>query len=404
MNVVKRIIKANRGRDPERLALKYRAMRNSPFAFFRGSCHLFYDRLAELSPQDHDPLVWCSGDLHLENFGSYKGDNRLVYFDINDFDEAALAPASWELLRFTASVLTGCQTVQGRIGDALDHAAHFLHAYADALVQGKARWIERETASGVAHDLLDQLRQRKRVDLLNSRTRVKGKTRRFLNDGVKTLSVTDGDRATVLEFMQRFAASQPDPDFYEVLDVSRRIAGTGSLGLERYAILVRGKGSPDQNYLLDLKRARSSSLAEHFTSLQPHWDTEAERIVTLEQRMQAVPMAFLHTVSLGKRSYVLRGLQPSEDRLPFHRFPDHSDLFADAMSVMGQCVAWAQLRSSGRQGSAIADELVGFGGKKKWQRKLVEMAQALAVQAKADWLVFCEAYDSDAFRWRSNGA
>jgi len=25
-------------------------------------------------------------------FCSYKGDNRLVYFDINDFDEAALAP------------------------------------------------------------------------------------------------------------------------------------------------------------------------------------------------------------------------------------------------------------------------------------------------------------------------
>lgn len=398
MNVVKRINKANRGRDPERLALKYRAMRGSPFAFFRGSCHLFYDRLLELGPPDHAPLVWCAGDLHLENFGSYKGDNRLVYFDINDFDEAALAPASWELLRFTASVLTACQTMQGRLGNAPDHAARFLHAYAEALALGKARWLERETATGVARDLLEQLRQRRRVDFLDSRTRVKGKTRRFLNDGVKTLPVTDSDRAMVLDFMQRFARTQPEPEFYEVLDVSRRIAGTGSLGLERYAILVRGKGSPDQNYLLDLKRARSSSLAAHFKVLQPRWDTEAERIVTLEQRMQAIPMAFLHTVSLGKRSYVLRGLQPSEDRLPFQRFPDHSDLFADAMTVMGQCLAWAQLRSSGRQGAAIADELVGFGSKRRWQARLVTLAEQLAAQARADWLVFCEAYDADLFR------
>ena len=32
-----------------------------------------------------------------------------------------------------------------------------------------------------------------------------------------------------------------------MLDVARRIAGTGSLGVERYAILVEGKGSPDIN-------------------------------------------------------------------------------------------------------------------------------------------------------------
>jgi uncharacterized protein (DUF2252 family) len=37
-----------------------------------------------------------------------------------------------------------------------------------------------------------------------------------------------------------------------LLDVKYRLAGNGSLGLERYLIWVAGKGSPDQNYLLDL--------------------------------------------------------------------------------------------------------------------------------------------------------
>lgn len=46
-------------------------MRQDPFAFLRGSGHLFYDAL---SPRlDHlGPLAWMCGDLHLENFGAFK--------------------------------------------------------------------------------------------------------------------------------------------------------------------------------------------------------------------------------------------------------------------------------------------------------------------------------------------
>jgi uncharacterized protein (DUF2252 family) len=46
MKVVERIIAFNAGRDPRRLALKYARMRKSPFAFLRGSCHLFQASLA----------------------------------------------------------------------------------------------------------------------------------------------------------------------------------------------------------------------------------------------------------------------------------------------------------------------------------------------------------------------
>ena len=97
----------NAGREPERLAMKYRAMRASTFAFLRGSCHLFYDRLPRGGVFKSAPAVWVCGDLHLENFGSYKGDNRQVYFDVNDFDESALAPASWDLVRFLTSLQVG---------------------------------------------------------------------------------------------------------------------------------------------------------------------------------------------------------------------------------------------------------------------------------------------------------
>ena len=41
----------------------------------------------------------------MENFGSYRGDNELVYFDANDFDEAVRGPLLWDMARLAVSVL-----------------------------------------------------------------------------------------------------------------------------------------------------------------------------------------------------------------------------------------------------------------------------------------------------------
>src|SRR5215475_7178169 len=95
--VIERIAALNAGREPERLRMKYAKMASDPFIFFRGSCHLFYDDWPARHELDDAPLGWVCGDLHLENFGSYRGENRLVCFDITDFDEAALAPVTWDV-------------------------------------------------------------------------------------------------------------------------------------------------------------------------------------------------------------------------------------------------------------------------------------------------------------------
>ena len=54
--------------------MKYQVMAENPFRFLRGSCHLFYEDLYHSDALPHHPLTWISGDLHLENFGTYKGD------------------------------------------------------------------------------------------------------------------------------------------------------------------------------------------------------------------------------------------------------------------------------------------------------------------------------------------
>lgn len=398
MDVVGQILRFNAGRDPERLEKKYSRMRADAFVFLRGTCHLFYQRLPRGRIFKTAPLVWSCGDLHFENFGSFKGDNRLAYFDLNDFDEAILAPASWDLVRMLTSLRVGAKSLGVGPADAQVLCVAFLDAYATALALGKAYWVEPQTAHGLVGSLLDGLRTRQRASFLNAYTQTKGKRRLLRIDGKRTLPATDSQRAKVWAFMEAFALTQSDPGFYRVTDVARRVAGTGSLGVERYAILVHGKGAPDSHYLLDLKEALPSALASRVKAKQPQWISEAERIVVTQRRIQAVSMAFLQPVFMGKTSYVLRGLQPLEDRVTLDGAKQSIGEIRHAIATMGQIVAWGQLRSAGRQGSAIADELVDFATRPKWQDKLLAASLDCAQHVAQDAATFARAYDDGMFR------
>jgi uncharacterized protein (DUF2252 family) len=397
MDIIRNIQLFNAGREPERLNLKYRNMRSSPFVFLRGTCHLFYDRLPRARILDRAPVTWICGDLHIENFGSYKGDNRLVYFDMNDFDEAVLAPPSWDLVRCLSSILVGARSMSVKRPVALALCHTFLDGYVAALASGKARWVERETAEGMVRQLLDSLHSRLRPQFLNSRTERKGKQRLIRLDGKKALPVSDKQRSKITSFMETFAGQQPNPQFYRVLDVARRVAGTGSLGVDRYIILVEGKGSPERNYLLDLKQALPSSLTPHLAVKQPRWQTDAHRVVALQQRMQAVSMAFLHPVVIGKKAYVLRGLQPSEDRVVLNGAHKGPRLLDGVIRTMGELVAWGQLRSGGRDNSAISDTLIHFAQQKKWKQPLLDIAEHCGEQVEQDWRIYAEAFDDGMF-------
>ena len=397
-DVVDSIRNYNAKRDPERLQRKYVAMRHDPFTFLRGTCHLFYQQLPDAKWLAKAPPVWVCGDLHLENMGSYKGDNRLVYFDLNDFDEGALAPSSWELVRLLTSVHMAAGSLHLSQAQADHLSLDFLDTYAAELRTGKARWVERDMATGMVGELLDGLHGRLRPPFLDSRTIRKGKHRSLRIDGRRALPVTDKQRDKVAALIDSIAAREDKPRFYRVLDVARRIAGTGSLGVDRFAILVEGKGSPDGNYLLDLKQARPSSLAPYLQLRQPQWPTDAARVVAVQTRMQAISPAFFRAVSMGRKSYVLRGLQPTEDRLALADWRGRLERLEGVLQTMGKLVAWAQLRSSGRDGSATADQLIAFGEKQRWQASLLGLAKRCTKQVQRDWKTYCKAFDKGAFR------
>lgn len=383
----------NAGREPERCSLKMAAMRTNAFSFLRGTCHLFYERMIWQKLAPTGPAAWICGDLHLENFGTYRGENDLIYFDVNDFDEAILAPHSWDILRLAVSVLVAAPVIGLKPATAKSCAQRLVEAYYTELARGKPRWIEHRTATGAIGSLIDSLKKRDDVKFLAKRTIAKGSKRALLIDGAKLLALAKPDREPLAALMQAVAKARGLPKALTLIDAARRIAGTGSLGIPRYALLVEGDGSPDGNWLLDLKAAVPSAVGPYTSVAQPTWTQEADRVVSIQTLFQANTPSLLSAQSYNGGSFLLKQLQPSADRLDLVALTKTKDAFDAVIDHMAQLAAWGHLRGTGRYGSPNGDALIAAAGDRAVARSIVDQAASLADVNAEDWAEYCAAFD-----------
>jgi uncharacterized protein (DUF2252 family) len=395
-NIPQRIKDFNKGRIPALLALKYKAMRSSSFSFFRGTCHLFYDDLASSATLKDTTRVWICGDLHLENFGSYKGDNRAVYFDLNDFDEAILAPCTWELVRVLSSIHVAAQTTGFSQNKAQILCESFLKTYSETLMKGKAGSIEKDTVGGIVHKFLLTLKSRNRTAFIRSRTRIKKGKIKLIIDNKKTMAISQAQKTKLIDFVNEWRSPRSDRKFFKVLDAAFRIAGTGSLGVERYVLLVQGNGEPN-HYLLDLKTASPSCLAGHIKLKQPVWSNEAERISQIQSRVQAVAPALLTDVKFDGHAFVFKELQPTQDKMSLSLCNGKLKKLEDAITVLATLCGWSHLRAGGRQGSSIADELIEFSKQSAWKKQVLTYSEKYFVKVENDYQSYCKAFDAGFF-------
>jgi uncharacterized protein (DUF2252 family) len=381
----------NSQRDRDILAQKYQKMRKNAFSFFRGTCHLFYRDLPPDSILNLAPIVWICGDLHLENFGAYKGDNRQIYFGIDDFDEGILAPCTWDIARLLTSIFLAVDSLDFQQADAADLAQLFLHAYITALSADSIGEIVEANAKGIVADLLEDLHRRKRSDFLDERTELIDARRQFKIDGEKILAISQEKYQSVVRSIELWAASQVNPDFFEVLDIGFRVAGTGSLGLDRYLILVAGKGSPNNNYLLDFKQQLGSSLQPYLLIEQPQWKNPATRVIKIQQFVQSSPPARLAAIEFNGGSYSLRELQPTQDKISLKAGKISLAQLEKLIDTMAQVTAAGHLNSSGKLGATIDRDLIAFGNRLDWQKEVLLYTRNYAQQVQQDYRDFCEA-------------
>ncbi|PLP96675.1 DUF2252 family protein [Cupriavidus pauculus] len=387
--VTESILLYNHGRDPDRLTLKLAAIAAEPFAFFRGTNHLYAASLRGEIGLDA-PHTYVCGDLHVENFGSFKGDNGLVYFDLNDFDDALVAPFTVDAVRMLSSVLVAAHQYKLSEADARVACANMLGEYTNTLRHGKPRWIERATATGLVATLLRQVKRRRRGALLAARTTLRGGRRR-LNLDRKALRADGDERERAAHILAIYSQQEHHGHRFVGEDAARRVAGVGSLGLERYVVLAHDMQLPTSRRLVDIKRAAPSAwldLQRH----QPHWSSDAQRVVTTQQIMQAASPALLSYVSLGRReSFVVKSLQPTTDRVDLVHCRNKAALL-DVLATMARAAAWAHLRGCGHQAADRIEKLQDYAAGGRWQSMALRLARHGRDVSLAQWKTYAEDY------------
>lgn len=390
-SVTERVIQFNADRLPEFTSIKYKFMSQNAFRFLRGACHIFYEDLQKANPFPQYPVSWICGDLHLENFGSFKGDNRLVYFDLNDFDEAVLAPATYELARITTSIFTGFQPLGINHSEAKQMSLLFLNTYSSALAAGKPRYIEPRIAKGIVKIFLEKVEERKIKALMKQRTIKTGNTISFLIDKKRMFAIDKELKKELVAFISNQPALLQKENF-KVLDAAFRIAGTGSIGVKRYVFLLQSTLNTKKFFLLDMKQAKPSSLHPYITVQQPAWENDAVRVTEVQHRMQNISPALLNTVVFKNEFYVIKEMQPTEDKIDFIAIKKNYKYIARVIQDMALLTASSQLRSSGRQGSAITDEFIAFGKDVHWQHQIIDYASDYSKQVTLDFQNFSKDY------------
>jgi len=87
---------------------KHRRMRGNVLGFLRATYFRWARTIEAICPElASAPRVACIGDIHVENFGTWRdADSRLVW-GVNDFDEVAFMPYAYDLVRLaTSAILT----------------------------------------------------------------------------------------------------------------------------------------------------------------------------------------------------------------------------------------------------------------------------------------------------------
>lgn len=86
------------------LDAKHGKMRDDPFVFLRATYFRWAKRVEALCAELKDaPRVLSVGDLHIENFGTWRDAEGRLVWGVNDFDEAATMAYPFDLVRLAAS-------------------------------------------------------------------------------------------------------------------------------------------------------------------------------------------------------------------------------------------------------------------------------------------------------------
>jgi uncharacterized protein (DUF2252 family) len=141
------------------LRLKHQRMAEAVFPFLRATFYRWMQIWPEVCPDlAKAPRVLAVGDLHVENFGTWRDIEGRLVWGVNDFDEAAVLPYTIDLVRLATSAILAIEG--GHLAlKPKDACASILEGYKESLAKGgrpyvleeENTWL-RQIATGVLRD------------------------------------------------------------------------------------------------------------------------------------------------------------------------------------------------------------------------------------------------------------
>ncbi|WP_028782342.1 DUF2252 domain-containing protein [Thalassobacillus devorans] len=352
------------GLDHRKRSIKYNKMVTNPFQFFRGSAYLFYYDVSRLPISYHTPEdkpTWIQGDLHFDNFGGLRNEQGEIVFDSNDFDEGYLGSYLYDVYRMATSIGLYAEQLEYGEEDQAVFIDTYLRAYHHQLEEFVKRGGDPSTllftknnTGGPVEETLRDLENREAAEKLNQMTEVKDGERRFKVEG-KLKRLSKKERKGLEEAWPKYIQSLNEnkesvAEYFAIKDaVKLEGAGTGSIGLMRFFILVEGPGEEHaDDVILEAKEARYPATGHYFSYDDLFHSEEGlhhgRRVIQTQKAMHYLQDPFLGFFTIGNHHFYVRESTAFEEEVAPEQLLDRDSMLA-TVETMGRVTAKLHARA-----------------------------------------------------------
>ncbi len=398
---IKLLEESDADRIPGLIPVKYQRMAESPFKFFRGAAIIQARDLA--NARVSGITVQACGDCHLANFGGFASPERVLVFDINDFDETFPGPWEWDMKRLAASLVLAARDrgFSKTVADETVRAA--ATSYRERMGElAEMKVLERWYAQLSFDDLKEHFRDDR--DMFARVTKKTREARSQTSESVipKLTALVNGrqkikDNPPVIyhfqEHTREFAKQhsviidqykeslQVDRrhlyERYQFQDIAIKVVGVGSVGTRCYvSLLLAGDDDP---LFLQIKEARRSVLeAPHGKS---RFANQGFRVVEGQRVMQGASDIFLGWCRSTRHDYYVRQFRDMKVSAEVETFKPRT------LVGYARICGWTVARAHAKAGDAAM--IAGYlGATEQFDDALAQYAEAYADQAERDFATF----------------
>ncbi|MFZ0036548.1 MAG: DUF2252 family protein [Candidatus Acidiferrales bacterium] len=275
------------------LEFKHEQMADAAFPFFRATFYRWVQLWEEICPDDAKaPSILAVGDLHVENFGTWRDLEGRLIWGVNDFDEVYPMAYTNDLVRLAVSahLAVEAEDLQLSVKDVCDA---ILDGYREGLAARGKAFVLAEDNKWLRLIALNQLRD----------------PVRFWKR-VNALEDFPGNIPSPIR--EKLEEDLPEKDLPYVK--KRRVAGLGSLGHLRVLALATWRGGCV---------AREAKALTPSACIWAQGGAKSEKILYPDMLARAirVPDPFLHLFG----SFLVRRLAPDCSRILLASLPEDHD-------------------------------------------------------------------------------